>query len=214
MTTDNQKQLEDVRKLYRSKGVGHRLGFGTKAAVVVVDFQKQYTRTWRAKSLTPVENTATLLAAARSAGAPVAYTFIGFEKDGADAGVFGEKASTLLENVIGTEPAEIDELITPQPGDAVIAKQVPSSFFGNTLAQDLKAQGVDTVVVVGTSTSGCVRATVVDSLSHNFRTMLVRDCVMDSNQLAHDITLTDVDIKYGDVIGLDEAVAYFEGKSL
>lgn len=196
MTTDNQKQLEDVRELYRSKGVGHRLGFGTRAAVVVVDFQKQYTRTWRAKSLTPV-----------------AYTFIGFEKDGADAGVFGEKASTLLENIIGTEPAEIDELITPQPGDAVIAKQVPSSFFGNTLAADLKAQGVDTVVVVGTSTSGCVRATVVDSLSHNFRTMLVRDCVMDSNQLAHDITLTDVDIKYGDVISLDEAVAYFEGQA-
>ncbi|MGO8958748.1 MAG: isochorismatase family protein [Streptosporangiaceae bacterium] len=203
MTADGTSQsadLQAVRDLYRSHGVGGRVGFGAGCAVLVVDFQQSYTRTWRAKSLTPVENTARVLEAARRRAVPVIYTYMGYDPAHPDAGVWGMKAATLVENLRGSEACRIDPLIEPRAGDAVLEKRVPSAFFGSGLAERLHAQGVDTVVVCGSSTSGCVRATVVDGLSHGFRVIVPEDCVSDASAPSAEVALADIDTKYGDVV--------------
>ncbi|WP_143194065.1 isochorismatase family protein [Micromonospora sp. CB01531] len=198
---------DEARKLYASHGVGGRVGFGVRPAVIVVDFQQTYTRTWRSASLAPVQATAVLLAAAREQGVPVFYTYMGYDPEAPDAGVWGMKAATLVENVRGSWGCEIDQLIAPVDGDVVLEKRAPSSFFNTDLQQRLAALSVDTLVVCGTSLSGCVRATVVDGLSHNYRVLVPRDCVADASGPSMRASLNDIDTKYGDVISLDEAIA-------
>jgi maleamate amidohydrolase len=203
--TDSE-ELAAVRALYRSHGVGSRVGFGRKAAVIVVDFQYSYTRTWRAASLAPVEATARLLEVARRSRAPVVYSYMGYDPQRPDAGVWGLKAATLVSNVRGSQACEIDALIPPAPQDWVIEKRVPSVFFGSGLAEHLRERGVDTIIVVGTSTSGCVRATAVDGLSHDFRVLVPRECVADPSEPSARVALSDLDTKYGDVMDLDEVL--------
>jgi maleamate amidohydrolase len=197
--------IAEVAEMYRSRGVGNRLGFGRRVALLIVDFQQQYTRTWRASSLDPVENTKLLLDAAHERGCPVYYTYMGYDPDNPVGGVFAMKAPTLLENLRGSWEAEIDPIIAPGTQDAVLEKRAPSSFFGTGLHERLQKLGIDTVVVCGTSLSGCVRATVVDGLSHNYRMMVPRDCVADPSAPSMATSLLEIDTKYGDVINLDEA---------
>lgn len=201
---------EQVREMYASHGVGRRLGFGERPAVIVVDFQQAYTRTWRAASLAPVEATVPLLDAAREHGVPVYYTYMGYDPENPDAGTWGMKAPTLAENVRGSWEAAIDPLIEPQSGDTVLDKQAASSFFGTGLHELLTGQGVDTTIVVGTSASGCVRATVVDAISYGYRPMVVRECVADASAPSMAISLQDIDTKYGDVVSSAEALAAIE----
>lgn len=198
---------EQVREMYASHGVGRRMGFGDHLAVIVVDFQQTYTRTWRAASLAPVEATVPLLAAARLHGAPIYYTYMGYDAENPDAGIWGLKAPTLVENVRGSWGCEIDPLIAPQDGDTVMDKQAASSFFGTGLDEKLAEAGVDTVIVVGTSLSGCVRATVVDALSYGYRPIVPRECVADASAPSMAASMQDIDTKYGDVVSVDEAVA-------
>lgn len=204
--TSRGEELRAVRELYQSHGVGKRVGFGAGCALIIVDFQQSYTRTWRASSLHPVKNTARLLAAARQRGVPVIFTYMGYEPGHLDAGVWGMKASTLIENVRGSEACRIDPLIEPREGELVLEKRVPSAFFGSGLAGRLARAGVDTVVVCGTSTSGCVRATVVDGLSHGFRVIVPEDCVSDPSAPSAEAALSDIDTKYGDVVSSAEVL--------
>ena len=199
--------LTEVVEMYRARGVGNPLGFGRRSAVLVVDFQQAYTRTWRARSPAPVENTAALLAAARAAGVPVIYTYQGYDPDEPDAGVFGTKAPTLLEFTRGSWECEIDPLIAPAPDDLVIEKRAPSAFFASGLAERLREQGIDTVVTCGTSLSGCVRASVVDGMSNDLRMLVVRDCVSDPSEPSLNTSLVEIAVKYGDVIPLADAIA-------
>ena len=198
--------LESVRQSYRERGIGNRIGFGRSCAVIVVDFQRAYTRTWRAPSLDPVHATSRLLDVARNLGVPVIYTYQGYDPEKPDAGVWGIKAPTLLANTRGSEDCEIDPLISPHPEDLVIEKRAPSAFFNSGLADHLRGHGIDTVVVVGATTSGCVRATVVDGLSHDFRVIVPSECVLDPSIPSAETALMDIDIKYGDVVSLTEAI--------
>lgn len=202
--------LAEVEAMYRAKGVGNPLGFGTKAAVLVIDFQQAYTRTWRAKSAEPVEQTARVIAAARAKGLPVFYTYQGYDPVEPDGGLFTIKAPTLLQFKRGTWDAEIDPLIAPETGDLVLEKNSPSAFFASELASVLKAQEIDTVVVCGCSLSGCVRATVVDGMSHNLRMIVARECVQDPSAISMAVSLMEIGIKYGDVTPVDEVIAGIE----
>lgn len=199
-------RLGDAQELYRRHGVGGRVGFGRASALLIIDFQRSYTRTWRASSLDPVRATARLLAAARERGVPVVFTYVGYDPENPDAGTWGLKAATLVENIRGTEACAIDPLIEPAAGELVLEKRVPSAFFGSDLAERLRSWDVDTVVVCGTSTSGCVRATVVDGLSHGFRVIVPRECVNDASPASGEVALVDIDTKYGDVVGVEEAL--------
>ena len=204
------ESLAEVEAMYRAKGVGNPLGFGERAAVLVIDFQQAYTRTWRAKSLAPVEQTARVLAAARAKNLPVFYTYQGYDPVDPDGGLFTRKAPTLLEFKRGTWDAEIDPLIAPGPGDLVLEKNTPSAFFDSGLAARLKELGIDTVVTCGCSLSGCVRATVVDGMSHQFRMIVPRECVSDPSAPSMAVSLMEINTKYGDVTPVDEVIAGIE----
>jgi maleamate amidohydrolase len=111
--------------------------------------------------------------------------------------------------VAGEPLAEIHDKIPPAPEDLVIAKNYPSCFFGTSLASTLNATGIDTLILIGCSTSGCVRATAIDAVQHGYRAIVPRECVGDRHEGPHDASLFDINAKYGDVVGKAEVLDYF-----
>jgi maleamate amidohydrolase len=190
---------------------GQRIGFGRKPALVVIDFMKAYTTPgaplFAQGVVEAVARMPDLLAAARQAGVLVIHTNILYRAPNcADGGVWVKKAPVMAALVPGSPLAEFCDGVEPLPGEPVVTKQYASAFFGTSLAPMLHADGIDTVVLAGCSTSGCIRASAVDAVQHGFRTIVVRDCVGDRHAGPHEANLFDIDAKYGDVVGLKEAV--------
>jgi maleamate amidohydrolase len=192
---------------------GNRIGFGKSPAVLVIDFMKAYT-TEGAPLYAPgvvaaVARTPTLLAMARRTQTPVVHTNILYHAPGcADGGMWVKKSPVMAAMVPGNPLAEFCEGVEPAAGEPVFTKQYASAFFGTSLAPMLHAQGIDTLILAGCSTSGCIRASAVDGVQHGFRVIVVRDCVGDRHDGPHEANLFDIDSKYGDVVRLDEALDY------
>jgi maleamate amidohydrolase len=198
-----------------AEGFGGRQRAGRRPALVVVDLVNGFTDPesplW-CDADGAVEATARLLEAARAAGAPVAFTTVEYDEAGERvARAFLAKVPALRTLAAGTRWPRVDERIAPAHGEPVLAKLFASAFFGTPLAAMLAAHGVDTVVVAGASTSGCVRATVVDALQHGYRVVVPREAVADRASGPHEAALFDIDAKYGDVVGIGEAVALLRG---
>jgi maleamate amidohydrolase len=193
-----------------------RLGFGKKPAVIVVDFIRAYTTEGSPLFAPPVidavNETIELLEAARKHNAPILYTKVLYNKHGLDGGLFVQKVPVLRKMVDGEPLAEIVAELPPAPDDIIIVKQYASAFFGTSLAATLTALGVDTTIIVGCSTSGCVRATALDAMQYGFRPIVPRECVGDRRPEPHEANLFDINSKYGDVVSKREVLAYFEGK--
>jgi nicotinamidase-related amidase len=196
-------------------GFGQRAGgVGSRPALVIVDINNGFTDP--ASPLVcdldgPVEAIAKLLDACRRCGAPVVYTTVSYtEGDKATAKAFIEKIPVLLTLAAGSSWTEIDERIAPRPDEPVLNKLFASSFFGTALGSLLASHQCDSVIVTGASTSGCVRATVVDALQHGYRPVVPREAVGDRDPAAHAASLHDIDLKYGDVISLDECLKALE----
>jgi maleamate amidohydrolase len=202
---------DSTRRVYEQRGLGNRQGAGSRPALVVIDFSAGFTdpeSPLHCDCDDALEMTAALLAAAREHGAPVFFTTVAYDEAGLKAAeAFIAKAPPLATLAEGSRWVEIDERIAPRPDEPVLAKLFASGFFGTPLAAMLTAAGCDTVIVVGASTSGCVRATAVDALQHGFRVVVPRDAVADRAQAAHNASLTDIDGKYGDVVSGSEALA-------
>lgn len=188
------------------------VGFGAKPAVVVIDFTLAYTTSgspfFAEGVVRAVRDTVPLLAAARAAGIPVIHTKVMYHPSGADGGWFVRKVPALRKLVPGEPLAEIDPAVAPLPEEVVIVKQYPSPFFGTPLAPMLATLGVDTLILAGCSTSGCVRAGALDGVQHGYRVIVPRECVGDRHDGPHDANLFDINAKYGDVVGRDEVIAY------
>ncbi|MGI9277991.1 MAG: N-carbamoylsarcosine amidohydrolase [Endozoicomonas sp.] len=188
---------------------GDRIGFGDRTALLVIDFMQAYT-TEGAPLYAPgvvnaVGKAASVLTSARAAGEWIVHTNIRYQPEQfLDGGVWVKKAPVMKDMVVGNPLAEFCPEVTPLDSELVITKQYPSSFFGTTLATTLHARKVDTVVLMGCSTSGCIRATAVDGLQHGFRVIVLRDCVGDRHDGPHEANLFDIDSKYGDVIHSSE----------
>ncbi|MBN96060.1 MAG: isochorismatase [Deltaproteobacteria bacterium] len=187
-----------------------RLGFGQRAAVVVVDFVKAYTTPdsalYAPDVAEAVRHTEPLLDAARGAGCPVLFTRVLYHPGGADGGVFSRKVPVLRTFTNDNPLTEIVDELTVHDSDLHLVKQYASSFFGTSLASTLTAAGVDTLIVVGCSTSGCVRATAVDGCQYGFRVIVPRQCVGDRAPEPHEANLFDIDSKYGDVMDVADVI--------
>jgi nicotinamidase-related amidase len=201
----------ETRTLYRTRGLGGRVGFGVRPALLVVDLINGFTdpRSPLGSALdAEVEATRRLLDASRAAGAPVHFTTIEYAEGCPDAGVFIRKITALAVLRAGSPYTVVDARIAPRPDEIVWSKKQASAFFGTALAATLTAQRVDTLFIAGATTSGCVRASAVDACQHGFRTIVVREAVGDRAPEPHAANLFDIDSKYGDVVPLAEALAY------
>ncbi|MEW6635649.1 MAG: isochorismatase family protein [Actinomycetota bacterium] len=196
------------------EGFGGRGGFGRRPALAVIDMTLGFTDPESPLACdleSPVENIRRLLEAARKAGIPVVFTTIAYqESDRLTAAAFIDKVPALLTLEAGSRWAEIDPRIAPRASEPVLNKLFASGFFGTPLGALLTAAGVDTLIITGASTSGCVRATAVDALQHGFRPVVPREAVGDRNPAAHEANLYDIDAKYGDVVSVEEALRYLE----
>jgi maleamate amidohydrolase len=201
--------------IYKSQNFGNRIGFGRSAALVIVDFTVGFNdpALFGGGNIdAAVQRTVGLLDHFRGTGRPVAHTRVVYADDGSDAGVFALKAPRLLMLTEAHPAAQIVPELAPRAGELVVRKTQASGFFGTGLAPWLTQRGADTVVIAGCTTSGCVRATVVDATSLNFRTVVARDCVGDRAQAPHEANLFDMGQKYADLLDRDEIVAALGGR--
>jgi maleamate amidohydrolase len=174
----------EERERYAKGHMGKRVGFGARPAVLVVDMTRAFTED--------------------------RFRYDAFAADAEwgrwlDKGTGAEPDSRMR----GPEAHEIADAIKPGPGDIVVTKSKPSAFFGTPLASMLTSLGVDTLVVTGMVTSGCVRATVIDAFSHNYRVVVPLECVADRSATSHQVNLFDMDMKYADVLPLADVLAHF-----
>ena len=208
----------ETRALYGQQGMGQRIGFGERPAVLVIDMQNDFcdpdapTTLWPSigETFEPIRR---LCAAARERQIPVIYTQGLVAADSSSAGLWRFKQRFHSEGRIqveGSRGAEIVAELAPQPGERVIRKWRPSAFFRTDLEVFLGVRGIDTLLCCGTSASGCVRATVTDAFMRDIRCMVIRECVADRTPAVLEANLFDLHQKYADVIPLAEALAYLE----
>lgn len=217
---------ERDRQVYAKAGYGGRVEPGSRPAILVVDVTTAFVGDrpepilksierfpnscgeagWRS-----VEKIEQLIGTARAKGVPVIYTASG-RKNAFDLGRWAQKHGRTSEakNMEMSTPEHIPTRIAPKQGDFVIAKLKPSAFFGTPLASHLVSLGVDTLLVVGCTTSGCVRATVVDAFSYNYRVLVVEEGTFDRGEMSHKVNLFDLNQKYADVVSLATAMRYLE----
>ncbi|UQY33479.1 isochorismatase family protein [Pseudomonas fulva] len=194
---------------------GQRIGFGARPALLMIDFMQGYTTPgaplYAPGVVSAVEQSVALLEAARRLGITLVHSNIRYQAaDCADGGMWVRKAPVMKDMVEGNPLADFCAAVAPLPGEQVVTKQYASVFFGTSLAAQLHAQGIDTLILAGCSTSGCIRTSAVDGVQHGFRTMVVRECVGDRHQAPHEANLFDIDSKYGDVVSLQETLSYLQ----
>ena len=204
---------DDAREVYERARLGGSVTLGERPAVLVVDFSCGFTDpecALGADMTDEVEATKRVLDLARARGLAVIFTSIGFEPSLKDGGLWLQKAPALADLQLGGQWVAIDPRLEPREDETVVLKKGASAFFGTNLAAILISQGVDTVILCGATTSGCVRATAVDLLQHGFPTLVPRECVGDRAQAPHEANLFDIQAKYADVVSLEDALGYLE----
>ena len=203
-------------EIYQKQGFGNSSGIGRRSALLIVDFVNGFANLDQfggGNIGEAIENTRGLLAEARTLGLPVAFTRVIYADDGSDAGVFTLKAPALTQLTEGAFASQVVEQLKPWDGEYIVRKTQPSAFFGTNLTAWLVGKGVDTVIVTGCTTSGCVRASVIDSMSYNFRTVVASDCVGDRALGSHEANLFDMEQKYADLMTSSEIVAILHEKA-
>jgi maleamate amidohydrolase len=204
---------QQAKEVYAAAGLGQSVTLGSRPAVLVVDFSCGFTDpecTLGADMSAAVEATRRLLDAARGKGLPVIFTTIGYEPSLKDGGLWLQKVPSLGDLQIGGRWVEIDPRLEPREDETIVLKKGASAFFGTNLPAILVSQGVDSVILCGATTSGCIRATAIDLLQYGYPTLVPRECVADRAQAPHEANLFDIDAKYADVVPLDDVLEYVE----
>lgn len=196
--------------VYERQGFGRSLGIQGRIGLLIVDFVNGFAdpAVFGGGNIAPaIARTAEVLEKARAMGWAVAHSRIVYAEDGSDGNVFSIKVPGMQTL---TEHAAISAIVpelTPVPGELVVRKTVPSAFFGTGLAPWLTQRGVETLLIAGATTSGCVRASVVDAMCHGFRPVVMADCVGDRALAPHEANLFDIGQKYGDVVPAERILA-------
>ncbi len=204
---------DDTREVYERARLGQSVTPGSRPAVMVVDFSRGFTdpeSTMGSDLTEEVGATNRLLAAARERGIPIIFTTIGFEANLKDGSLWLQKAPGLAELQVGGKWVEIDPRLERREDEVVILKKGASAFFGTNLPSVLVSENVDTIVLCGATTSGCIRATAVDLLQYGYPTLVPRECVGDRARAPHEANLIDIQAKYADVVSVEDALSYLE----
>jgi maleamate amidohydrolase len=204
---------DDTSQIYERARLGQSVTLGSRPAVLVVDFSRGFTDpecTMGSDLTSEVEATTRVLAAAREKGIPIIFTTIGFESNLKDGSLWLQKAPGLAELQVGGKWVEIDPRLERREDEVVILKKGASAFFGTNLPSILVSQNVDTIVLCGATTSGCIRATAVDLLQYGYPTLVPRECVGDRAKGPHEANLIDIQAKYADVVTVEDALSYLE----
>jgi nicotinamidase-related amidase len=211
------KSARQLFEAVKANPTRRRFGFGSKPALVNIDLQKAYTNVGEfvtAYETDPkqCEYVNQLADAFRAKGCPVVWTYVAYMDSGEDCGIWGTRTDTpdSLQNIkVGSRRAEFDDrLRIDRKRDVVLNKRMASAFFETNLGSIFQFHRVDTIVLTGGSTSGCVRATAVDSLQRSFRTIVVEECVADKHESPHFANLYDMALKYADVVSVKEVLDY------
>ncbi len=192
----------DLTENYK-RAFDNQLGFGRAPALILVDLVRAYFDP-QCELYADVEaelaSALRLVEKARAAGVPVIYTNVVYQEDGKDGGIFFRKARPLRNFTAGNPMGAWADGLSPAVGELVISKQYASAFFGTSLAATLTAAGIDTLIITGVTTSGCIRATCIDACSHGFIPIVVEDACGDRHPDPHRANLFDMNAKYGDVV--------------
>jgi nicotinamidase-related amidase len=205
---------KDDEELFRQRGFGVKIGFGERPALLVIDMLKGFTDASMplgANLDNEIAAQKPLLDVAHERNIPVIFsTVIYNDVDLRDAGLWGIKMKGTHSLKAGTPAVEIDPRLAMRPADSLLVKKYASCFFGTDLVPRLMNQRVDTLIITGCTTSGCVRATAVDAVQNGFRPMVVREAVGDRAAAAHEQSLFDLNAKYADVVSLEETLGYLK----
>ena len=203
---------KDDEEFFKARGFGIKIGFGERPALIVIDMLQGFTdpnMPLGASLDAEIEAQQPLLEVAHQRNIPVIFsTVIYNDADYRDAGLWAIKMKGTLSLKAGTPAVEIDPRLDMRSSDSLLVKKYASCFFGTDLVPRLNSQRVDTLIITGCTTSGCVRATAVDAVQNGFRPMVVREAVGDRSKAAHEQSLFDLNAKYADVVSLDETLQY------
>ena len=191
-----------------------KIGFGKKPALILIDFVQAYFDPdcdLFADPQAALESALRVRRAARAADVPVVLTCVEYHASFINGGRFFQKAAPLRHFYEGSPLGNWPDGLEQDPSELVIKKQYPSAFFGTSLASTLAANGIDTVILTGLTTSGCVRATCVDACSHGFIPIVVEDACGDRHSSPHEANLFDMNAKYGDVVSEADTLSYLDG---
>lgn len=207
---------DQVRDFYLSRGFGGRVGFGSRPAIIVIDMAKAWldeSSPLGSRNVQGVmEHILRILQVGREQGVPIFFTTMAFDPQGVEAsGPIGRKLLHSSDGHAldrGTGSIELDPRLSRRENEVLIEKQRASAFWGTPLSAYLVGRKVDTLIITGCSTSGCIRATAESAHNENYHTVVVRDAVGDRHPLAHECNLTDIDLRYADVVPTERIVAY------
>jgi nicotinamidase-related amidase len=219
---------EEDKKVFETAGFGKKMGFGSRPALFIIDVQysfvgdkpepilesvKKYRTSCGDRGWVAVNHIRKLLEKIRTKGFPVVYTVSERRKDFFDSGVQRRKSFRHTEptSVIGQKGTKVVQEVAPEGKDILLSKRKPSAFFGTPLMSYMNDLDVDTIILTGCTTSGCIRATALDAFSYNFRTIVVEECCFDRFLSSHAMNLFDLNTKYADVLPVSEVIDYIDG---
>jgi maleamate amidohydrolase len=194
--------VDPDKRTFESQGFGHSLDWELPAALLIIDFVRGFTKpdvfggfNTRSAAL----NTIAVLDRFRQLAWPVAFTRIVYANDSSDANIFSQKVPSVLSLTEDNPDSHVIDELKPLDGELVVCKTAPSAFFGTSLLTFLTQKGIKTIAIAGATTSGCVRASVVDAMSFGFKPIVITDCVGDRVESAHVSSLRDMGMKYADL---------------
>ncbi|NQV56070.1 MAG: isochorismatase family protein [Rhodospirillales bacterium] len=201
-------------EFFKERGFGLRIGYGNKPALIIIDIINAFSNPdmpLGAPLDDQIKAIGPLLDTAHERDIPVFFSTVAYEYgDLRDAGLWGLKMKGTETLMAGTPNVEVDSRLEVRPADTLLKKKYASCFFGTDLGSQLSARNIDTLIVTGCTTSGCVRATAVDAVQSGFRPIVVRQAVGDRSKAAHDQSLFDLDAKYADVVEAEDALSYLK----
>ena len=204
------RTAEEDTKFFAARGFGQKIGFGDRAALIVIDYMNAFTdpsMPLGANADKEIEQTNRLIDEAHAHNIPVIFSVVWYDEDGfKDAGIWALKQKGVSTLKVGTPGVELDKRLHRQPHDIILLKKYASCFYGTDIIARLNSRHVDTLIVTGCTTSGCVRATTVDALQNGFRPIVAKEAVGDRSVAAHEQSLFDLEQKYADVLPVDEII--------